>query len=323
MPDSQTSAQVDAEAADWVARQDRGDLDARERASFEAWLAADSRRMGAYMRSRALLLSIDRSHPVGAIGLAPSPVENSPPDRAAAAAALPSRRRFLQMGAGAVIGAAFFVPIGPPRYATAMGQVLRVPLSDGSTVTLNTDSEIEVDYSRTARTLRLRRGEAMFDMKRDAARPATIRAGGYELRTTRSTCTVRCDPGRVALTVLDGRVDLEAPQGGGTVQRQQSATLSPTIAFAPHPVDRDSLSRDLLWREGKIALSSDTLEQAAALYARYSPIRIRIDDPRVRAMRITGLFSTTDPVAFAHAASIALDLRATETDGEVALTLPQ
>ena len=52
-----TAQQIDAEAAEWAARMDRGPLEPDQEKLFLAWLGEDRRCMGAYGRMRAIALT--------------------------------------------------------------------------------------------------------------------------------------------------------------------------------------------------------------------------------------------------------------------------
>ena len=52
--------EIDARAAEWVARQDAGPLTREEADALDAWLSADSRHLGAYARMQAIMLRCER-----------------------------------------------------------------------------------------------------------------------------------------------------------------------------------------------------------------------------------------------------------------------
>src|SRR6185503_12630696 len=62
---AKTAHQIDAEAADWAARLDRGPLSADDEAALQAWLDGDARALGAFGRMRALALSSERARALG------------------------------------------------------------------------------------------------------------------------------------------------------------------------------------------------------------------------------------------------------------------
>src|SRR5215831_16391115 len=60
-----TAHQIDAEAAGWAARIDRGHLEPAEEQAFQAWMHEDMRSAGAYARVRALALASERARALG------------------------------------------------------------------------------------------------------------------------------------------------------------------------------------------------------------------------------------------------------------------
>src|SRR6201996_5050502 len=60
-----TAREIDAEAADWAARVDRGVLSPDEDRAFQAWVAADPRALGAFGRMRAVALETLRARALG------------------------------------------------------------------------------------------------------------------------------------------------------------------------------------------------------------------------------------------------------------------
>ena len=118
-------------ASRWAAALDRG-LDAPEQAQLAAWLQDDPRHRGALLRAQAALSLLDR-------GRALSGIEQAAQDEAP----LPSRRRWWRLG-GAAVAAALVAGVGiglwPDRAAridTALGEIRRMPLADGSAVPLS------------------------------------------------------------------------------------------------------------------------------------------------------------------------------------------
>src|SRR3546814_4473780 len=88
------------------------------------------------------------------------------------------------------------------------------------------------------------------------------------------------------------------------------ATAAPTRKIEVQPLRVPDVERRLAWRAGMLSFSGATLEEAAAQFARYSELRIIIDDPLVAQKRVVGLYSATDPEGFAHAVALSLGLRA-------------
>src|SRR5690606_24942303 len=63
------------------------------------------------------------------------------------------------------------------HYATRPGEQQVATLADGSRIALNTDTRVGVQYDAQRRSIRLDRGEAMFEVAHDPNRPFVVIAG--------------------------------------------------------------------------------------------------------------------------------------------------
>ena len=319
MSASSTSARIDDAAADWAARLDRAPLAPEEAAVLDAWLAEDVRHQGAFARARAVLTYFDRAKALG-----------SDFDAEAFAAAPPARpaptRRMVWASAAAVVataGGALALYNGQAGgVRTRRGELRRVPLPDGSMVTLNTASRLVVDFKDDSRGVRLAQGEALFSVLRDAKRPFLVEAGDLTVRASEARFSIRRRPDReVEVVVCEGVVDVL--RGGGKVQRISADTIvfaGPAAPVRTKAVSTDEVNRRLAWREGMIAFHGETLAEAAAEFARYADERIVIEDPEVAQRTVVGLFVANDPANFARAVASSFGLEAQTIPGGVRLT---
>lgn len=302
--DSRTS--IEDRAAAWVAREDAAPLAAHEQAARDAWLQADVRHFGAYARARAVFERTRRARALQ--GTAAPPVRR------------PARwQRWL--GGLALAAALGLVALGLHAlwavdvYATHRGEVLRVSLADGSVVTLDSDSQVRVRYRRHRRDIELVRGEALFDVAKNRARPFVVTAGGTTTTAVGTSFSISLEPhGQstgVEVLVREGIVDVADLSGTAAPARlaaQHRALAEPGRGIRIESVPLQDLRQALAWREGMLAFSGDTLSVAAARFLRYSDVRIVIDDPRVGGRRIVGLYAANDPVGFARSVALSLGL---------------
>lgn len=322
MENRQSSQEIDERAAHWAARVDRGQLTQDEEAALEAWLAVDTRNVGAYAKARAVALHTERARALGpAFGRALM-MQADPPKL--------SRRRLLWLAsAAALAGAAVMVGItlrsGSEELTTRLGETRVIPLEDGSVVTLNTSSRIIVSYSREARRIDLVEGEALFDVTKDRTRSFIVAVDGTEVRAVGTSFTVqRLQDKPMQVLVREGVVEVkrvDVPVAPIVRVAANTRAIAPVdAAIATHAVSSQAVKRELAWRVGRIAFEGETLAQAAEAFARYSDIRIVIDDAGVANETITGLFVSNDPVGFSKAVALSLNLRADVAAGEVRLS---
>jgi transmembrane sensor len=305
-----SSEEVYDEAAYWAAKIDAGPLAPEEQSALESWMDADTRHYGALAQATALLLP----H---------RPMRESRP-------AEPARRRFL-LGGGIAAGLAvcagigtYLSRLGEENYRTQLGEMRVIPLSDGSVVFLNTNSQMKVRYSQSQRYIELVHGEALFDVAKNRQRPFVVQSGGTQVRAVGTSFNVKALPDQpVQVLVREGIVEVKrpgVPVAPTVLVAMNSRAIAPQDApIVAKPVETAEVGRELAWRVGRIAFHGETLGEAAAEFARYSDVRIRIDDPEVAGQKVTGLFVSTDPIGFANAVAISFDLRSEISGGQIRL----
>jgi transmembrane sensor len=318
-PVPQTAHEIDAAAADWAARADRG-LSPDDAQTLEAWLAGDVRRVGAYAKARAVMLYTDRAQALG---------RTYDPEafRAANTPARPSRRLVIGGTAAAAVAAAVFgvgMRLKPVVYSTRRGEVRVISLQDGSIITLNTASKVAVSYSNRQRDVKLVEGEALFDVAHDKARPFVVAAGDTHVRAVGTSFTVsHIGATPVQVLVREGVVEVNRAKLAAPVRAAANTrVLAPiqAVSVESAAVPAAEVGRALAWREGRIAFEGETLAQAALQFSRYSDIRIVIADSATANEEITGLFQANDPVGFAQAVATSLDLKTQVGAGEVRIS---
>ena len=227
-------------AAEWLTKHDRG-LTATEQDEFFQWLAADPRHGAWFSRHQSGWLRLDAiadwrpEH-----GAAPNPdVLAHPSSRARWLR--PALFTALAAGLALVAGALWLrAPTAHPAAlavatATEAGGYERRVLDDGSVAELNRGAEIEVNYSAGERRVVLRRGEVLFTVAKNPARPFIVRARGVDVRAVGTAFSVRLDAASVEVLVTEGKVEVAAPVA-------TSASLSSSVS----PADVSAVARPLV-----------------------------------------------------------------------------
>lgn len=318
-----TSHDIERQAAEWVAKRSMGALTSKDEAAFDAWLAADTRALGAYCRLEGTLSRLERVG--GAIvgrtdGLSEKTSNPEP-------GSFLSRRRIMAASglaaSIAALGAGAIWWNGQSKsYASQGGQVREISLSDGSVVTLNTNSEVSVRYTDALREIHLLRGEALFDVAKNKSRPFIVTAGETRVRAVGTSFAVSMIPERpVQVLVKEGIVEVKAGAKRPAVRaKANTRVLIPDEdRYIAVSVAQTKVTRELAWQHGLISFDNQTLQDAAQEYARYSDIRI-ITDEETGKRTITGSFAANDPIGFAKLTAAALDLQVEVGEKEVRLT---
>jgi transmembrane sensor len=196
-------------------------------------------------------------------------------------------------------------------YQTGVGEQRLVSLRDGSRLRLNTASE---------RRLSLVRGEALFEVAHDAARPFVVDAGRARIRAVGTKFDVRRDTDTVSVALIQGvvRVTQPASPAAWTLAASQKLTLRGAAPAAVAAVDTSQLTS---WTTGRLVFRQTSLAAAVQEVNRYSAKKITLDSPALAATRISGDFDAGDSAAFVAAATELFGLKATTgPDGSVVLS---
>jgi len=93
-------------------------------------------------------------------------------------------------------------------FNTEMGEHLSHVMPDGSILWLNSSTIIKVDYSKDYRRINLIKGEAHFEVAKDATRPFEVYADDRLVRAIGTAFTVHKVKGAIEVLVSEGTVEL-------------------------------------------------------------------------------------------------------------------
>lgn len=308
----------------WAVETAHGELTPEIRADLDAWLAADRRHRGAYMRACAWLRAVEDAvvdahtapPDVSTISSRAVSANDKGPDTYDVARGT-LRRAFFRWSGRAVAGGAALamsvaalVAVGVPvpgffSEADTGTRAKLIALNDGSVATLSRDAQIQVSLSDNIRKITLLSGEATFEVAKDKSRPFVVRSGDvyaqatgtvYSVRRVGLTGgTVKVSEGSVLVWPRDERDQAVLLHAGGTV------TLDPgPLATSPAPAKpaaRRLPPPDL----AQISLDNVPLRSAVVRFNRVNTTQITLADPALGDIEIIGLYRADDPEHFADA----------------------
>ncbi len=294
-----------------------------DQAAFDTWLAAASKHADAYAEVCAL---------AGRFGAAANRPEVA--TFRAEASLLDERQRrpwtariggawtMGGLAAAAAAAALFYInaaPLETGEWATARGQTLQIHLSDGSDVTLGSDSRLVMRFRRGERDLALDRGQAFFEVAHDASRPFVVAASGRTVTALGTAFDVRAYVNETTVTLVRGSVAIarEGDRREAVLQRGQQFEA----ALGVTSVRDVNASAATSWRTGVLEFDAVTLEEAVREFNRSAAHSIIISDPRLASLLVSGVFRANDPQGFAAALVPAYPLTAApQTSGDVVLS---
>jgi transmembrane sensor len=314
---------VREEAALWIARLDRG-LSAEEQLQLREWMKLPAHRRAMHDLSD-LWRELDVMSVLGEVlPLPDNPKQLLNTSRMFRLAAIASVA-FIALSLAAVV--AWYGPFNQraaqvaatpavlvEAFATAVGEQRTITLRDGSMLSLNTNSLVEVAMGQGARTLRLQRGEAHFEVTHDASRPFRVSIGQRTVEAVGTAFNIRRhDSGTLDVLVSDGRVRVSLAPAESTVSEGQLLTVSADDKSTLAQISPSDMDSRLAWRRGVLVFKGETLEQALAEVSRYSTRPIYVADASLGKLRIGGYFPTTDQQPFLAALRANFGIEAVES----------
>lgn len=299
-------------AAAWFARLQAGDVSLHERRDFQRWLNADARHADAwnavgatwndlssveddpaFAALRADALSIDASRPRllsrRNLGLAAASVV-----ALAGVATFGWRRRADDEGAAPVVD--------EPVFTTAVGERSTFRLADNSVVTLSTDSAVRVNHWGRERRLTLLRGQAYFQVAKDKTRPFIVAAGDKSVTAVGTAFDVRLEPGKLSVTLVEGRVRIAGASPKGPRQVEMSAgSRFVAVDRADWTIAAVDTAKESAWLQGRLVFDGEPLSAVVAEMNRFSARKLDVSDPTLAATPVSGVFKTGQVDAFAAA----------------------
>lgn len=271
-----------SEAADWVVQLESSAADTD---AFDAWLQASP----AHGRAFDLALEVSQLYAQHATSVAAGlSARRSRAPRA--------DRRLLVAGAAAAAAVAGLI-VTPQLtasrtqvYETVRGEHRLVTLADHSTLHLNGATRVAVKLTRGYRDVELQRGEVVFDVAHNAARPFRVAAGDRMVRVVGTQFDVRRLAGKISVTVARGAVEVSPTRGPGTTYRlRPGQRLDHFEGAAQVRLATVEPTEVMGWQAGRLILRDKPLGEVVEDLNQQFALPIRIDDPGLAATPVSGV----------------------------------
>ena len=312
------------EAADWIDR--LGELSIADRRDLAAWLNASPDHAAAFaalrhaLRDTALLEAVER--------VRAEPVETpAPPPRRRVAlggwsrAGLVAASLLVLVSGGLLTRRLTAEQITPPiELATALGARADHVLSDASTIHLNADSRASVAYSRAARDIHLRQGDAVFEVAKNPRRPFNVMVGDTKVTAVGTVFEVDKIDDAIEIRVFEGVVRVS--QGAAPPRMLHGGEW--LLLAADHQATRGRLAPGSYdaWRGDWLEADNLPLKYVVARLNRYSPQALTLRDSRLGELRVTGRFKLDRPAEALTMISTLLDLKVEKAGSYIYLASP-
>ncbi|WP_175175265.1 FecR domain-containing protein [Achromobacter pestifer] len=178
-------------------------------------------------------------------------------------------------------------------YETGTGSRRVVELADGSRITLDTASSVNISFTESRRLVELVSGRIFVATAVDpAARPFMVSTRQGLVRAIGTRFDVRQNALDSQVAVTQGAVEITAADAGAspvTLQAGQQARFTRTTVEPPTAANE----LEFLWVQGRIQVENVALGDLIRELARYRPGVLRCD-PLVATLRVSGRYDLDD-----------------------------
>ncbi len=290
-------------AAQWLLTLEDSPDDAELRGRFEAWRAESPEHAAAWAGVSDVYEAIGDPAYIAHRDARPAadrPVVNLDRSR---------RRRFALSAASLAIAACLAFAALPglllqwqADHVTSVAESRTVVLDDGSAVRLAPGSAIEV-LGGNGRGVRLLRGEALFEVVPDSARPFKVEAGGVETTVLGTMFDVRLLEDGALVAVREGEVHVERAAAPRVSERLKAGDW--TRVERGNAVARGIVppSEVAAWQRGQIVARDRAIADIVEEVGRSFAGVVLVTDGALARERVTGVYNLDDPVAALRAAA--------------------
>jgi transmembrane sensor len=187
-------------------------------------------------------------------------------------------------------------------YRTHVGEIRDFTLTDGSRLTLDTDTQVLIRHDTRLIRIEMRSGRARLHSVH-AETAVTVASERGMANVKGRTFDISMIGHEAMITAVGSPAEMRLDGALVRLRAGEGVNLG-AAALNPHAVP----AGDLRWVSGMIVLDAVPLDEAIAAINRYNAVQISIGAPDVAAKRVTGAFRASSPAAFAQTVAAMFDL---------------
>ncbi len=288
------------QAAEWVVRLNDANVSEQDFVEWQTWLSKSTGHASAFQELQDTWY---RSASVSRVTGSQPSSRSTAEVRSAPRLRTPRISRYA-IAASVVLtiaaAAALTIVLREPssKIETAVTELRFLTLADGTQVSVGPLTEVRIEFSERERRVVMNSGEAYFQVARVPGRPFTVRTANGRITALGTAFSMNVAEERLAVSVTEGAVRIEPPRPSVTARYSDSAPLDPLILRAGQKYIREagkqatstlaSAADATAWQRGRLEYQGEPLRVVIADLNRYSRMKVKVEDPRLRDLRYTG-----------------------------------
>jgi transmembrane sensor len=278
-------------AIEWFAKQRNGQQSAEDHQQFGAWLNASPAHQQAYQEVAAFWQDPGFHKALSGMPLSADKLIQFPNCRRPYRKPVTIAAMAACIALVAVISQANLSCL-QADYCTATGEIRSIKLADDSTVTLNSQTAVNVNYKDNLRTILLVTGEAYFEVQHNPDKPFVVEGHYSQTRVLGTRFIVREDKLFDTVTVNQGVVEVSQ-------NNQKPRVLHVNDQLIVGEVDASGIQKVSAisagaWAKGHLVFDNTNLGSVVKEIERYRKGKVIIKNQRLQALKVSGRFDIRD-----------------------------
>ncbi|AOA57032.1 FecR family protein [Acinetobacter larvae] len=287
-------AEILEQAAEWLVRLEEGPLNSSEELLFQHWLAQSPLHQKLWQRAEKLQRKLHHRADYLPDHMAKRFLQAQKP-----AHPMLFKNLVLLLGITGIIGSGYFVvrtQAWDADYRTAYGEQRQITLADGSVLTLNSKTAIDIDYAQNERAIHLRYGEVYIETGKDRQqRPFHVYGQHGRLLALGTAFAVQQHEKKSTLWVTEHAVRIDTQYS----HQQQTLAAGYQVEYDNHKIfnAQPLQTEQLLWRKGLLLANRYSMAQFSAMLTENYGVRVQLDpqqQQQLAKIEISGTFPSND-----------------------------
>ena len=207
--------------------------------------------------------------------------------------------------------------------STPVGSMREYTLQDGTTLFLDTNTQLKVEYYKQKRLVTLYQGQIVLHVSKDKARPLFVETQNVQVRVIGTRFEVRNVSEHVRVSVEEGSVEVSYKQEKDStillanLHAKDQLTLDEQgLIVTSSMLQNDSIAP---WRSGRLVFDQTPLKEVLFEFERYGAKKAVIDSPKLASMTLSGSFEIERYASFLELLPKVLPLKIVNLGNEVVI----
>ncbi|MDP5172534.1 MAG: FecR domain-containing protein [Bacteroidia bacterium] len=191
--------------------------------------------------------------------------------------------------------------------ATAFGETREIGLPDGSTLTLNANSDVTYKQSWEGEPLReiWLEGEAYLEVVKSPERPFIVHTHEADIKVLGTSFNVIQRKDQCIVTLLEGKVEVDANENGTAILQPGDQARLTSEGVTVEAIDP---AQFIAWKDHTLVFHGQSIQYIVDRLAWEFDIEVEVTNKKLLEKRVTAVLQTNDPALLLEALAAIYDL---------------